>query len=279
MTESVQEGLVCPVRGCGKPLGETGRELACPAGHRFDRARSGYFNLLQPQDRRSRSPGDSREAVQARRRSVQRGLCETLGMQLERQLQALGTTPGTMAIDVGCGEGSMLARLATHFTLQGWGVDISSAAIDMAAKSHPHLRWVVANADRRLPFAEGTFSLVLTITACKNSPEFHRLLRPDGALLVVVPDHDDLAELRERVLGKAVRLAYAQRAQELFCAEFELQQQVEARTTAEVDADGLRDLLAGSYRGGRHRQQAQLQGLTRMRVTLSHRILRWKPRA
>ena len=35
-----------------------GPRLACDAGHAFDRARSGYVDLLQPQDSRARAPGD-----------------------------------------------------------------------------------------------------------------------------------------------------------------------------------------------------------------------------
>ena len=39
--------------------------MICPRGHSFDVARSGYINLLQPQERRSRNPGDSADAVAA----------------------------------------------------------------------------------------------------------------------------------------------------------------------------------------------------------------------
>ena len=39
----------------------------------FDVARSGYVNLLQPQDKRSKTPGDTPEAVAARRRFLDRG--------------------------------------------------------------------------------------------------------------------------------------------------------------------------------------------------------------
>src|SRR4051794_4699635 len=86
--------LLCPVRGCGEPLagaprparagggGEplaaAARALACPRGPRFDRARSGYVTLLQPQDRRSRQPGDSREASLARRRLYAAGHLDPL---------------------------------------------------------------------------------------------------------------------------------------------------------------------------------------------------------
>jgi len=55
--------LACSVRGCGLPLTRRDRALVCSAGHAFDIARSGYINLLQPQDRRSLVAGDSKTAV------------------------------------------------------------------------------------------------------------------------------------------------------------------------------------------------------------------------
>ena len=43
--------LLCPVRNCHLPLARDGRRLVCAGGHSFDVARSGYVNLLQPQDK------------------------------------------------------------------------------------------------------------------------------------------------------------------------------------------------------------------------------------
>ena len=60
--------LICPVRGCGLALTRDEKRAFCSRGHSFDVARSGYINLLQPQDRRSKEPGDTKEAVAARRR-------------------------------------------------------------------------------------------------------------------------------------------------------------------------------------------------------------------
>ena len=55
--------LLCPVRNCHLPLAREGSRLVCSQSHSFDVARSGYINLLQPQDRRSPAAGDRDEAV------------------------------------------------------------------------------------------------------------------------------------------------------------------------------------------------------------------------
>src|SRR5579872_5974028 len=75
---SLEPALVCPVRDCRLPLSREERRVFCARGHSFDLARSGYINLLQPQDRRSRKPGDSAAAVAGRRRLHDRGVTQPL---------------------------------------------------------------------------------------------------------------------------------------------------------------------------------------------------------
>src|SRR5258707_1603558 len=98
--------LLCPVRDCHMALGRVGRQLLCPRGHAFDIARSGYINLLQPQERRSRTPGDSEEAVAARRRFLDRGHAEPLLTSIRAMI------PNKEEIlDAGCGQGYDLGSL------------------------------------------------------------------------------------------------------------------------------------------------------------------------
>ena len=66
--------LACTVRGCAEPLKVDANRLVCAHGHAFDLARTGYANLLQPQDRKSVDAGDSRDAVAARRRLADAGV-------------------------------------------------------------------------------------------------------------------------------------------------------------------------------------------------------------
>src|SRR5512137_2727487 len=97
--------LVCPVRDCGAPLAWEAKRCACPKGHAFDAARSGYVNLLSPQDKRAKEPGDSKEAVQARGRLLDRGFGAHVLEALAAMLAARGARAGSTALDVGCGEG------------------------------------------------------------------------------------------------------------------------------------------------------------------------------
>src|SRR4051812_20555028 len=101
--------VLCTVRNCGQTLARDARRMVCTNGHSFDIARSGYCNLLQPQDSRSRQPGDSREAVQARRHFIEAGHEQFITNAMKMMLSAAPAS--SPALDVGCGEGSHLAAL------------------------------------------------------------------------------------------------------------------------------------------------------------------------
>src|SRR5271154_4109559 len=113
--------LVCSVRDCGMPLDREERRLVCPRGHSFDVARSGYVNLLQPQDRRSKEPGDTADAVAARRKLHERGVTKPL---LDAIADIASTSPRDAVLDAGCGDGFYLGELARLCGFKGHGVDI-----------------------------------------------------------------------------------------------------------------------------------------------------------
>ncbi len=164
--------LICSVRGCGLALVRDGQRLVCARGHSFDVARSGYINLLQPQDRRSKQPGDSAEAVRARRRLHDQGVTQPL-------LRAIGELAATCAedtvLDAGCGDGFYLGSQARESGFDAHGIDISTPAVDAAARRYPECEWIAANADRFVPYADVSFSVILSITARMNAVEFRRV--------------------------------------------------------------------------------------------------------
>jgi 23S rRNA (guanine745-N1)-methyltransferase len=266
------------VRSCGRPLQASGRGLACAAGHAFDRARSGFVNLLQPQDRRSKTPGDTRAAALARRRLCDAGLERPLHERLLATLAAAGIAVPAV-LDVGCGEGSALAWLAAQRPLQAHGVDLSVDAIDLAARRLPEATWVVANADRGLPFADASFDLVCTLLARRPAAELRRVLRSGGALLVAVPGPADLCELRAAAHGRAVARERLDAAAVELAPRFDLVRRERLTWRSALDRPGLDDLLASSYRGARARERERLTGLERLDVTLERDVGWFRPRS
>ncbi|HWM89161.1 MAG TPA: methyltransferase domain-containing protein [Thermoanaerobaculia bacterium] len=244
--------ILCPVRGCAAPLERQEQSWSCPRGHSFDIARSGYCNLLQPQDRKSKSPGDPKEVALARRRFLEAGHGDFLLQALLEEIPS-----GLAVLDVGCGEGFFLGSLAREREMEAHGADLSVPAIDLAARRFPGVSWWVVNADRALPFADGSFGLALSIAGRRPSKELRRVLR--GDLLVAIPGEDDLIELREAVLGEGRLLGRVERTVAELAGDFELTSHRTARHTARLDEAAIRDALASTYRGARDSQRKRLK--------------------
>ncbi|HLH41106.1 MAG TPA: methyltransferase domain-containing protein [Bryobacteraceae bacterium] len=251
--------LLCTVRRCGAPLQQREHTLICPRGHCFDIARSGYVNLLQPQDRRSRNPGDSPEVVAARRRlhdlGVTRPLVEAIAGIARCSHQVL---------DAGCGDGFYLGTLASEIGFRGYGIDISTRAADLAARRYPQCEWIVANADRFIPYPDGSFDLVWSIHARMNAGEFRRVLVPGGRLLIALPAPGDLIELRGAGRDRAARTI------EEFAA-FRLIDRQRVTHVADLSPSAVRDVLRSIYRPFRSKP------VEAMRVTFSSDVLLLEP--
>src|SRR5688572_12473339 len=170
--------LACSVRGCGEALIRHDRTYRCPTGHAFDVARTGYLNLLQPQDRRSTAAGDSAASVNARARLLADGIGASILAGIVSRAASLDLPPDPVVADLGCGGGDALAALASARPIRGVGVDLSTAAITHAVKQPGELTWVVANADRRLPLLDGSVHLLLSLHARRNPAECARVLTP-----------------------------------------------------------------------------------------------------
>jgi 23S rRNA (guanine745-N1)-methyltransferase len=225
--------LLCTVRNCRTPLERIERRVVCARGHSFDVARSGYINLLQPQDRRSREPGDSTEIVAARRRLLDGGMFQPIDDAIASIID------GETILDAGCGEGH---------TRSTSGIDISIPAIDAAARRYPDREWIVANADRFIPYADASFDVVLSITARLNASEFRRVIRDGGKLLVAIAGPDDLVELRGHTRDRVERTVA------MFAPQFTLERQERIAFRTAIDHDTLQDLALSTYRPRRMKE-------------------------
>jgi 23S rRNA (guanine745-N1)-methyltransferase len=224
------------------------------------------MNLLQPQERRSKNPGDTVAAVAARRRLHDRGVTEGL---LNGIAETIAAKSGDIVLDAGCGDGFYLGNLARRYGFDAHGVDISVPAVNAAARRYPpgeRMEWMVANADRFLPYADRSFSILLSITSRMNAADFHRVLCRDGQMLVALPAPDDLIELRgtgrERV----------ERTSDTFSEDFTLIDQRRVTTVADLDASAVHDVLLSIYR------PLRAQPASAMRVTFSLDLLLFRPR-
>ncbi|HEX5596674.1 MAG TPA: 23S rRNA methyltransferase [Micromonosporaceae bacterium] len=208
--QQVESGTAQPGAGdflAHRPASRAARVLRCPRGHVFDIARQGYVNLSAG---RAPQTGDSAEMVAAREEFLAAGhydfVSTAVRADVVRQAARIGAAvpdrPGPapmLLVDAGAGTGRHLAvALDALPAAVGLALDASKPALRRAARVHPRASAVLCDTWRTLPLADRSAALLLNIFAPRNGPEFHRVLRPDGALLVVTPAADHLQELVER---------------------------------------------------------------------------------
>ena len=241
----------------------------CAAGHSYDISRSGYVNLLQPQDRRSPAAGDSKAAIDARAALLSRGIGHVLIDGLASRAASLDLGDAPVVVDLGCGSGEGLAAIARRCASTGIGIDLSTTAADRAARHFPDLTWIVANADRRLPLLDASVDLVVSIHGRRNPDEAARVLAPGRSLLIAVPAADDLIELRELVQGQRLEHDRGEAVLAAHEPRFELLDRSVIRETVELERTSLLDLLQGTYRGMRHAAADRAAAIERMPVTMA----------
>jgi|ETNmetMinimDraft_26_1059896.scaffolds.fasta_scaffold47787_1 methionine biosynthesis protein MetW len=111
-------------------------------------------------------------------------------------------------IDLGCGDG----RLSGELVKKGhdvYGIDAAEDAIHEAIKLG--IKAVVGDLEKELPFSENEFDVVIFVdvyehlydqeTILKN---IHRILKPDGKLIIAYQNHFDLRNRFEILFGKGI---------------------------------------------------------------------------
>jgi 23S rRNA (guanine745-N1)-methyltransferase len=183
--------LRCPI--CEGALRSQGQAVRCPRGHSFDVARQGYVHLAPG---RLTHPGDSAGMVTARADLLATGAFDFIGTALAA---AVPDARG-LVLDAGAGTGYHLAAVLDAWPdTVGLAVDVSKPAVRRAARAHPRASAVLADSWHHLPVAHDAAAVLLNVFSPRNGPEFARVLRGDGTLLVVIPTTDHLADLIGRL--------------------------------------------------------------------------------
>ena len=228
--------LLCPI--CAAPLQQTDKTFRCDAGHSFDMARQGYVNLLPVQNKRSLTPGDTREQVLSRRAFLEAGFYAPIAQALcdaARDLKCAGPI-----LDVGCGEGWYSAQLAEALDTPLLGLDISKEAVRCAAAKYKNAQWVCGSA-ARLPVADGSVGLLTSLFALTVPEEFKRVLRPEGYYFQVLAQEDHLLGLKSIIYPT---LTHKEKNTTPDLPGFTLVRQIPIRFTFTVEGAQVQNLLS-----------------------------------
>ena len=197
--------LICPL--CQNPLILNQKSYRCENNHSFDIAKEGYVNLHLVQHKKSKNPGDTTEAVQARRRFLASGFYAPLKSAIMDTVKALDVQT---VLDIGCGEGYYTMGLA-EVADSVIGVDIAKSAVQAASKAYKsqskqtdsrgNITWVVGTG-AMLPVADKSVGLCTSFFSPLPVPEMVRVLHDGGYLLVATPAPRHLYALREQLFGE-----------------------------------------------------------------------------
>ena len=183
----------CPV--CQTPFDEVvGYSLSCPHHHTFDISKKGTLFFLTKQANNEYD----KSMLQARHKILQAGLFDPI---VDAIATYLGPEPETI-LDVGCGEGTPLARLLALRDGQDTaiGFDISKDGINLATQQPVDAFFCVADL-ARLPFNDHTISTIIDLFSPSAYDEFNRVAKTGGRLIKIIPNSDYLHELRVALFG------------------------------------------------------------------------------
>lgn len=228
--------FICPL--CRSALLAQTPSWRCEQGHGFDVAREGYVNLLPVQHKKSLSPGDTAESVQARRDFLAAGYYQPLRDALSGLLRPLGMMS---LLDLGCGEGYYTGALR-EVVPAVVGLDIAKPAVRLAAKRHRDITWLVASG-AQLPLADASLDGVSSLFSPLPVAEMTRVLQPGGHVLVVTPAREHLWAVREALFGE-VRAHEPDKFLAGFESDFTLARREVVRSPLMLPQRALRDLLA-----------------------------------
>lgn len=260
--------FICPV--CGDFLSNDKKSLRCARGHCFDISKHGYVNLMLSQKSSAKRHGDDRLMVEARRDFLSRGYYSSLRSAVARAA-AEYSKPSCRLLDAGCGEGWYCEEVSRQARCgEIYAIDVSRFALRLCARRLPDAQLACASV-YRLPLADRSCDIILSIFAPFAPEEFSRVLSETGVIIRVVPLEDHLFSLKQCVYDKP----YKSPPDDAVPPSLELVDQLDVTEEIHIDAsEDIRNLFMMTpyyYKTG-VADQAKLNSVSELSTELACRV-------
>ncbi|MFA7367206.1 MAG: methyltransferase domain-containing protein [Bacilli bacterium] len=176
--------MICPI--CKKTMIESKHRVFCDSNHSFDKAKSGYINLLL----NSSNSGDNKSMIDSREMIMGLGYYQPLAEEINRILLKYNIKS---VLDVGCGEGYYSKFISDVLKINVVGMDISKYACLRASKSTKAVKYIVASM-KDIPYEDNFFDAILNNFAPHSEDEFCRV--SNNLLIKVIPGTKHMLEVK-----------------------------------------------------------------------------------
>ena len=188
--------FVCPI--CRMPLSGD-KTLKCENNHSFDKAKSGYVNLLSG---KGGNHGDPKDMIISRRDFLNKGYYEPFADALCSTVYEY-TPECSVILDAGCGECYYTKRISGLFESNNKkasfvGIDVSKDAVNYGAKRFPGCELACASV-YAMPAADESVDTLISVFAPAAIEEFARVLKPGGHLIMAIGSRNHLWSLKKAV--------------------------------------------------------------------------------
>lgn len=276
----MSSNLICPV--CQGLLTAEEKAMTCCNNHCFDRAKSGYVNLLLSQKTKTKQHGDDKLMANARRDFLNKGYYKELSDAICKMVvETVGSADNAVNIvDAGCGEcyytSNMLVALAEtgKTDINIVGIDISKESLVIGAKRCKELELAVASVFH-MPIQADSTDILISVFAPYCGEEFNRILKPNGVMIMVIPLERHLMHLKQVVYDKP----YENEVDDLQLEGFNLVQTVEIRSKINLstnkDIQNLFTMTPYFYKTGES-DKAKLDDVNELTTEIEFMILKYK---
>lgn len=153
--------------------------------------------------------------VEARARFLNHGYYQPVVEALIDKFKTFSNKTNQSILDAGCGEGYYTSEIKNR--LEGsevCGFDIAKPAILAASKRNKNIEWLVASVSQ-LPLMDGQFDTIISIFSRTDWPEFSRVLKPGGHIVILTPGQNHLLTLRNTIYDEVRPYPEDKRLQDL----------------------------------------------------------------